>query len=141
MKIRQAEQRVNASYNTIKKNIEDNPEYHKKIDNVLHVTKSGLKMLEKKYGISGEVLSDDNIYFYKNQIIFLKSQLEETKQYNQLFLKQLESRNYEAESNKEKIKKLEEDLNKKELEKLELKHKLDLEKNKSIWQKIFGRKK
>ena len=37
------------------------------------------------------------------------------------------------------VKELEERLHQQELEKLELKHQLELEKNKSIWQKIFKR--
>ncbi|HHY08285.1 MAG TPA: hypothetical protein GX530_07140 [Corynebacteriales bacterium] len=43
----------------------------------------------------------------------------------------------EAEEDKVKIKELEKELHQQEIEKLELKHQLELEKNKSIWQKIF----
>ena len=43
----------------------------------------------------------------------------------------------EAEEGKNRIKELEEKLHQQELEKLELKHQLELEKNKSIWAKIF----
>ena len=93
--------------------------------------------LEEKYGIKGEILADDNIHFYKNQIIFLRQQLEENKQYNQLFLRQIEMKDQEAEEDKVKIKELEKELHQQEIEKLELKHQLELEKNKSIWQKIF----
>ncbi|HHY08753.1 MAG TPA: hypothetical protein GX530_09605, partial [Corynebacteriales bacterium] len=89
----------------------------------------------------GEILADDNIYFYKNQILFLRQQLEENKQYNQLFLKQIEMKDQEAEEGKDRIKELEEKLYQQELEKLELKHQLELEKNKSIWQRILGRSK
>ena len=39
----------------------------------------------------------------------------------------------------DKIKEIEEMLHQQELEKLELKHQLELEKNKSIWKKIFKR--
>lgn len=141
MKISEVEKRINASYNTIKKYVENNPEYHKQTDNVLHVTELGLEMLEKKYGMRGEILTDDNIHFYKNQIVFLRNQLEENKYYNQIFIKQLEERNYESENNKDKIKELEARLYQQDLEKIELKHKLDLEKNKSIWEKIFKKNK
>ena len=55
---------------TIKKFIESDPEYHKKVDNVLHATDLGMDKLEEKYGIRGEILTDDNIHFYKNQIVF-----------------------------------------------------------------------
>ena len=96
-------------------------------------------MLEEKYGIRGEVLTDDNIHFYKNQIVFLRQQLEENKQYNHLFLRQIETKDQEAEEGKNKIKELEEKLHQQELEKLELKHQLELERNKSIWKKIFQR--
>jgi hypothetical protein len=137
MKISDIEQRINASYNTIKRFIEKNPKYHEKINNVLHATDLGLKELEAKYGIKTEVLADDNVDFYKNQIIFLRQQLEENKQYNQLFLKQIENKDYEAEENKRKIKELEELVHQQDLEKLELKHELELEKNKSLLQRIF----
>ena len=43
MKISDIEQRINASYNTIKRFIEKNPKYHEKINNVLHATDLGLK--------------------------------------------------------------------------------------------------
>jgi len=46
-------------------------------------------------------------------------------------------RESEAEENKNRIKELEEKLHQNELEKIELKHELELEKNKSIWKKIF----
>ncbi|NLL31452.1 MAG: hypothetical protein GX258_10570, partial [Clostridiales bacterium] len=45
----------------------------------------------------------------------------------------------EAEEGKNRIKELEERLYQQELEKLELKHQLELEKNKSIWKRIFRR--
>lgn len=137
MKISDIERRINATYNTIKKFIESDPEYHKKVDNVLHATDLGMEKLEEKYGIKGEILTDDNIYFYKNQIVFLRQQLEENKEYNQLFLNQIQMKDQEEEENKVRIKELEEKLYQQELEKLELKHQLELEKNKSIWQKIF----
>ncbi len=137
MKISDIEKRINASYNTIKKFIEKNPEYNEKVDNVLHATKIGLEQLELEYGVRSEVLSDDNIDYYKSQIFLLNQQLEENKKYNNLFIKQIEMKDYEAEENKNIIKELEDKLHKKEIEKLELKHELELEKNKSIWKKIF----
>ena len=42
----------------------------------------------------------DNIHFYKNQIVFLRQQLEENKQYNQLFLRQIETKDQEVEEDK-----------------------------------------
>jgi len=60
----------NATYNTIKRFIESDPEYHKKVDNVLHVTDLGIDKLEEKYGIKGEILTDDNIHFYKIRLYF-----------------------------------------------------------------------
>ena len=103
-------------------------------------TDLGIELLEKEYGIRSELLSDDNIDFYKNQILFLRQQLEENKQYSQAFIKQIESKDYEAEENKKKLRELEEQLHQQELEKLELKHELELEKNKSIFKRIFLKK-
>ena len=137
MKISDIEKRINASYNTIKRFIESSPEYNEKINNVLHATDLGLHELEAKYGIKSEVLSDDNVDFYKNQIIFLRQQLAENKEYNNLFMKQIETKDYEVEKNEKRIKELEKELHQREIEKLELKHELELEKNKGIWQKIF----
>ena len=104
MKISDVEKRVNASYNTIKRFIEKDDSYNEIIENVLHATDLGLEQLEMEYGIRSELLSDDNIDFYKNQILFLRQQLEENKQYSQAFIKQIESKDYEAEENKLKIK-------------------------------------
>lgn len=137
MKISDIEKRINASYNTIKRFIESSPEYNEKINNVLHATDLGLQELESKYGVRSEVLSEDNVDFYKNQIIFLRQQLAENKEYNNLFMKQIETKEYEVEKNESRIKELEEKLHQNEIEKLELKHELELEKNKSIWQKLF----
>ena len=139
MKISDVEKRVNASYNTIKRFIEKDDSYNEIIENVLHATDLGLEQLEKEYGIRSELLSEDNIDFYKNQIIFLRQQLEENKQYNQLFLKQIENKDYESEENKKKIKELEDINRKNEIDRLELKYKLEIEKNKSIWKKIFNK--
>lgn len=137
MKISDIEKRINASYNTIKRFIEKNPKFNHKINNVLHATDLGLQELESKYGVRSEVLSEDNVDFYKNQIIFLRQQLAENKEYNNLFMKQIETKEYEAEKNEIRIKELEEKLHQNEIEKLELKHELELEKNKSIWKKFF----
>ena len=137
MKISDIEKRINASYNTIKRFIEKNPKFSHKINNVLHATDLGLQELESKYGVRSEVLSEDNVDFYKNQIIFLRQQLAENKEYNNLFMKQIETKEYEVEKNESRIKELEEKLHQNEIEKLELKHELELEKNKSIWQKLF----
>ena len=137
MKISDVEKRVNASYNTIKRFIEKDDSYNEIIENVLHATDLGLEQLEKEYGIRSELLSEDNIDFYKNQILFLRQQLEENKHYSQAFIKQIESKDYEAEENKLKIKELEEKLHQQDLDRLELLHKLELEKNKSIFKRIF----
>lgn len=137
MKISDIEKRINASYNTIKRFIEKNPEYNEKINNVLHATDLGLKQLELEYGVRSEVLTDDNIDFYKSHMFLLREQVEDHKKFNDIFTKQIEMRDTEAEENKKLIKELEEKLHQNELEKLELKHELELEKNKSIWQKIF----
>lgn len=137
MKIKDVENRIDATYNTIKNFVEKDKDFYEKIDGVLHATDLGLKELEEKYGIRTEILADDNIDFYKNQIIFLRQQLEENKQYNQLFLKQIESKDYESEENKKLIKELEVQLHQQELEKLELRHELEMEKNKSFLKKIF----
>lgn len=137
MKISDVEKRVNASYNTIKRFIEKDPEYNEKINNVLHATDLGLEQLELEYGVKAEILSDDNINFYKGQILLLKEQVEDYKKFSEVFTKQIEMRESEAEENKNRIKELEEKLQQNEIEKLELKHKLELEKSKSIWQKIF----
>lgn len=139
MKISDVEKKVNASYNTIKRFIEKDDTYNEVIDNVLHATDLGIKQLEMEYGVRTEILSDDNIDFYKNQILFLRQQLEENKQYSQAFIKQIESKDYEAEENKKKIKELEDQVHQQDLEKLELQHKLEIEKNKSIWKKIFNK--
>lgn len=138
MKISDAEKRINASYNTIKKFIEKDPKYKTKIDSVLHVTDLGLEQLEKEYGVRSEILSDDNVDFYKNQILFLRQQLAENKEYNNFFIKQIETKDFEDENNKERIRILEEKLHQQEIQKMELKHELELEKNKSIWKKIFN---
>ena len=141
MKISDVEKRVNASYNTIKRFIEKDDTYNEVIDNVLHATDLGIEQLEKEYGVRSELLSEENIDFYKNQILFLRQQLEENKQYSQAFIKQIESKDYEAEENKLKIKELEEKLHQQELDKMVLKHELELEKNKGFFERIFNKRK
>lgn len=140
MKISEVEERINASYNTIKKFIESDQRYYVKKNNIIHVTDIGLQELEKKYGVKSEILDDTHIDFYKNQIIFMRQQLEEYKQYNQAFMKQLELKDNESENSINRVKELEDEVHKKELENLELKYKLELEQNKSLWRKIFSRK-
>ncbi|HZK33513.1 MAG TPA: hypothetical protein VFC60_03335 [Tissierellaceae bacterium] len=137
MKISDIEKRINASYNTIKRFIEKNPEYNEKVDNVLHATDLGLEQLELEYGVKSEILSDDNINFYKGQILLLREQVEDHKKFSEVFTKQIEMRDTEVEENKNRIRELEEKLQQNEIEKLELKHELELEKNKSIWKKLF----
>lgn len=141
MKISDVEKRVNASYNTIKRFIEKDDSYNQIIDNVIHATDLGIEQLEKEYGVRSELLSEENIDFYKNQILFLRQQLEENKQYSQAFIKQIESKDYEAEENKLKIKELEEKLHQQELDKMVLKHELELEKNKGFFERIFNKRK
>ena len=123
MKISDVEKRIDASYNTIKRFIEKKPEYHKKINNVLHATDLGLEQLELEYGLRSEIISDDSVDFYKSQIFLLKQQLEDHKKFNEFFTKRIED--------------LEKKLQQYEIEKLQLKYELELEKNKSIWKKIF----
>ena len=140
MKISDVEKRVNASYNTIKRFIEKNDTYNEVIDNVLHATDSGIEQLEKEYGIRSELLSDDNIIFYKNQIAFLHQQLEENKKYNDLFVLQIETHNTERDKDKKKIEDLKQSNHDKDLINLELKLKLEQERSRSIFSKIFGKK-
>lgn len=147
MKIKQVENRVNASYNTIKKFIEADSSYYEINNNVIHVTELGLEKLEEKYGLKSEVLADHEVIFYKTQLKFMEQQLNEFKQYNQMFLKQLESntelindRDHELEEKNNEIENLKKELLSKELDTIELKHKLDLEKSKSIFKKIFGKR-
>lgn len=146
MKIKQAEGRINASYNTIKRFIEQKSEYNEKIEGVIHVTDKGLKELEKKYGVRTEILADDNIHFYKNQITFMEQQLRETQKYNDMFVRQIEMKDdefslkeQELSEKEKKIAELEAQIHQQELKELELKHELELEKNKSIWKKLFNK--
>ena len=139
MKISDVEKKINASYNTIKRFIEKKEVYNEKIDNVLHATDLGLVELEKEYGVRSNIISDDNVNYYKSQIFLLSQQLEDNKKYNNIFIKQIETKDVESENNKIRIKELEEKLHENEMEKLELKHKLELEKGRSVWSKIFSR--
>lgn len=147
MKIKQVENRINASYNTIKKFIESDQTYFEIRDNVIHVTEKGILELEKKYGLNTEIITDDKIIFYKNQLVFLENQLKETQKYNNVFLSQIEQKSIESKElseellkNRELIASLESELQKKEIIEIELKHELDEERNKSVFRKIFGRK-
>ena len=74
----------------------------------------------------------------------MEQQLRESQKYNEYFLKQMEVKSIETKSNNEELSKkemkileLEEKINKQALRELELKHELELEKNKSVWKKIF----
>lgn len=140
MKISDVEKRVNASYNTIKRFIEKDDTYNEVINNVLHATGLGIEQLEKEYGIRSELLSDDNVIFYKNQIAFLYQQLEENKKYNDLFVLQIETHNTERDKDKKKIEDLKQSNHDKDLINLELKLKLEQERSRSIFSKIFGKK-
>ena len=153
MKINDITSKIDASYNTIKKFVEKNEDYYENKNNVLHVTKVGLSALESKYGVRSEVMSDTDIDFYKAQLRFMGNQLEEMKQYNQTFKNMIEMKDQETEIKllelKEKeesikeqdfvIKKLEQTLHQQELDKQQIKYELELEKNKSIFKKIFGK--
>lgn len=151
MKINDVTKRIQASYNTVKKFIEKDPVYYETIHNVLHVTEKGVAALEEEYGLRSEVMSESNIDFYRAQVKFLHDQLEETKRYNQTFTQLLEMNDEEKEQQQQKLKEkeailsereqaikdLENQLNQEALEKLELKHQLELERNKGFFQRIF----
>lgn len=140
MKISDIEKKINASYNTIKRFIEQNDEYNEKINNVLHATEKGLHELEKEYGVKSDILSEDNISFYKSQIYLLNRQLDESRNFNQVFLNRIENNNHESIEKEKYIKSLEKELHLKEIQKMELKFKLETERNKTLWQKIFSKK-
>lgn len=141
MKIKDVENRINASYNTIKKFVEKDSSYYHKINNIIHVSDKGLEELENKYGLNSYVITDDNVDFYKNQISFLHKQLEENRKYNDFFVLQIENNTIQKDIDQKEIKKLETRNREIELENIELKLKLEQEKNKTIFQKIFGGKK
>ena len=154
MKINDITNKIDASYNTIKKFVEKNEDYYENKNNVLHVTKTGLVALESKYGVKSEVMSDTDVDFYKAQLRFMGNQLEELKQYNQTFQNMIEMKDQETDlkllelkekeqklqEQKKLIKELEKELHQQELDKQEIKHKLEVEQNKSLFQKIFNRK-
>lgn len=144
MKIRQVQNRINASYNTIKKFVETDPSFFTLEDNIIHVTKLGIEKLETKYGLKSEILTDHEIVFYKNQLKFMEQQLHEFKQYNQLFLKQLDSsgeqiseRDEEIEKKNLEIEELKKEIVSSQLEKINLEHQLDMERSKSFFKRIL----
>lgn len=137
MKINDVKDKINASYNTIKKFILSDSEYHEKIDNVLHVTNLGYEKLVEIYGIKTGLLSDDSVDFYKIQLKLLHDQLQESRQYNQLFRMQIENKESKMEDLSRDLKKLEQILHEKELELIKKNHELELEKNKGIFRRLF----
>lgn len=137
MKINDVRNKIDASYNTIKKFILSEPEYHEKIDNVLHVTNVGYEKLLEIYGIKSGLLSDDSVDFYKIQMKLLHDQLLESRQYNRVFANQIESKDSHIAETQIQLRKLEFELHQKELEIQQAKHDLEIEKNKSIFKKIF----
>lgn len=151
MKINDITNKIDASYNTIKKFVEKNPKYYKKINNIIHVSDEGLEALESQYGFRSEVMSETNVDFYKAQVMFMGNQLDEMREHNHIFKNMIERKDQETENKlleiKEKeqslkeqdavIKELEKKIHQQELEKQEIEHKLELEKNKSLFQKIF----
>lgn len=153
MKINDVTKKVDASYNTVRKFIEKDATYHKRVKNILHVTEEGIEALEEEYGLRSEVMSESNIDFYRAQVKFLHDQLDEAKRYNQTFTQLIEMNDEEKaqqeqaikekeaalEERERAIKELEKELHQGELEKQELKHQLDLEKNKSFFQRLFKR--
>lgn len=139
MKINEVKDKINASYNTIKKFILSSPDYHERIDNVLHVTNLGYEKLLEVYGIKAGVLSDDSVDFYKIQLRLLHDQLQESRTFNQMFLSQIESKDSRVEDLSNQLKNMEKTLHEKELEIIIAKNELSLEKNKSFFKKLFGK--
>ena len=139
MKINDVKDKINASYNTIKKFILSNSKYHKTIDNVLHVTDLGYEKLVEVYGIKAGLLSDDSVDFYKIQLKLLHDQLQESREYNQLFRIQIENKDSKVEDLSRELKELEKSLREKELELIKANHELELEKNKSFFRKLFNK--
>lgn len=151
MKINDVTQKIDASYNTVKKFIEKNSAHHELVNNVLHVTEEGIKALEEEYGLRSEIMSESNIDFYRAQVKFLHDQLEETKRYNQTFTQLIEMNDEEKEQQQQMLKEKEEALSEREqaikdlenqlhqeaLDKQELKHQLELEKSKGFFQRLF----
>ncbi len=139
MKINEVKDKINASYNTIKKFILSNPEYHEKIDNVLHVTSLGYEKLVEVYGIKAGLLSDDSVDFYKIQLKLLHDQLQESREYNHLFRLQIENKDSKVEDLSRELKELEKSLREKELELIKANHELELEKNKGFFRRLFNK--
>lgn len=159
--------RIDASENTIRKHIKTNKNYFTKKDNILHVTDEGLYSLEEKYKFRAEVLSEDNIQFYKARVMSLegqvKAQLNQLSIYNRqidqevgrvdMYIKQVEQQTdlvelfkKEIESISEEKKNLEivlttnqEEINKQKLENERLQKEIETEKNKSLWKRIFNK--
>lgn len=139
MKINDVKDKINASYNTIRKFILSTPEYHEKVENVLHVTDLGYEKLIEVYGIKAGLLSDDSVDFYKIQLKLLHDQLQESREYNQLFRIQIENKDSKVEDLSRELKELEKSLREKELELIKANHELELEKNKSFFRKLFNK--
>lgn len=68
--------KIDASYNTVRTQIKKNNQYYEYKNKILHVTDLGYIMLEEKYGLKAEILSDEDINFYKGQLKLLQRQLE-----------------------------------------------------------------
>lgn len=139
MKINEVKDKINASYNTIKKFILSSPDYHERIDNVLHVTNLGYERLTEVYGVKVGLLSDDSIDFYKIQLKLLHDQLQESREYNQLFKMQIENKDSKVEDLSREVKELEKSLREKELELIKASHELELEKNKGFFKRLFNK--
>lgn len=141
MKIKETELYVDASYNTIRKFILENEGYYyKDSSDILRVTELGLSCLQEKYGHVSSVISEDNENFYLAQISILKQQLEIANKYSEVFNQQLSISSSEVEVSRLKIKELERALNESNIQNIKLEHRLETEKNKSLWKKIFGGK-
>lgn len=148
MKINDVVKQIDVSYNTVKKNVENKPEYHYKKDDVLHVTEEGLQFLADKYGYRAEIMEENEELYYVRQIEMLSRQLEQTNILNNQLIAQIQNKEerllyiteQKEESYEKLTKKLEEkndEVNEKNIELLELKHKLEIEENKSLFQRIF----
>lgn len=141
MKINEVKDRINASYNTIKKFILSEENYHVTKDNVLHVTEEGYDRLVDIYGIKSTLLSDDSLEFYKIQLKLLHDQLSESRRFNQVFTNQIEYKDNQMELLAQSLSAAEKKIYEKELEIQKYQFELELEKNKSIFRKIFSNKK
>ncbi len=65
MLINEVTKTINASYNTIRKQILKDSKYYTYTNNILLVSEKGYTMLQDKYGIRAEVMTEDNVNFYK----------------------------------------------------------------------------